>query len=65
MVLSVFVLSCNEDNDDANFNHPQNVNATFSFTHNWDGAKVSNAEFNSIQFINANSDNLSMKNYAI
>ena len=50
------LLSCHNDNDDVT----TQVNATFNFTHNWDGASVTNANFNTIQYTNANGEQLSI-----
>ena len=52
----LLLISCSEDNDD-NINQ---VNATFSFTHSWDGLSVSNADFNNIKYTNANGEQLSI-----
>lgn len=38
----------------------EEVNTTFNFTHNWDGTAVSNTNFNSIQYNNANGEELSI-----
>ncbi len=50
------LVSCHKDNDDT----ITQVNATFNFTHNWDGASVSNVNFNTIQYTNANGEQLSI-----
>lgn len=50
------VASCSEDNDD----NTTQVNTTFNFTHNWDGASVSNTNFNTIQYTNANGEQMSI-----
>lgn len=52
----LLLISCSEDNDD-NINQ---VNATFNFTHNWDGISISNADFNIIKYTNANGEQLSI-----
>lgn len=54
---SLLILACSEDNDDT---VTRVVNATFNFTHNWDGTSVSNANFNTIQYTNANGEQLSI-----
>ena len=46
--------SCNKDND------VSQVQITFKFSHNWDGTAVSNANFNSIIYTNANGEDLSI-----
>lgn len=57
-IVFVFLLitSCSEDNDDTT----TQANITFNFTHNLDGASVSNVNFNSIQYTNANGEQLSI-----
>ena len=49
-------LSCT-NNDDGN----NTVNATFNFTHHWDGTAITNANFNNIQYTNANGESLSIE----
>jgi len=46
--------SCNNDKD------VSQVQITFKFSHNWDGTAVSNANFNSIIYTNANGEDLSI-----
>lgn len=48
--------SCHEDNDDG----ISQAQITLNFSHNWDGTAVSNTNFNSIIYMNANGDNLSI-----
>ncbi|WOD44762.1 MbnP family protein [Hwangdonia lutea] len=57
-IVFVFLLitSCSEESDDTT----TQANITFNFTHNWDGTPVSNANFNSIQYTNANGEQLSI-----
>ncbi|UKM65830.2 hypothetical protein GSB9_02401 [Flavobacteriaceae bacterium GSB9] len=50
------LLSCSEDADDK---VPQII-TSFKFNHTWDGTEVTNANFNSIQFTNANGEQLSI-----
>lgn len=58
LLLSVLTLSaCHEDNDDK----INLANITFNFNHNWDGSSVTNSDFNSIKFTNANDDQLSIE----
>ena len=52
-------MSCSSDDNDDNI--PQNVMASFSFSHFWDNDEVTNADFNTIQFTNANGDMLSIE----
>ncbi len=59
-IVSIFLIcmlfvSCNSDNDDP----PTSV--SFNFTHNWDGTNVTNSEFNTIQYTNANGQALSIE----
>jgi len=53
LVLYMFT-SCNKDNG------VSQVQITFKFSHNWDGTAVSNANFNSIIYTNANGEDLSI-----
>ena len=48
-------MSCSKDKDDTN------INATFIFTHNWDGTAVTNSDFNTIQYTNSNGEELSIE----
>ncbi len=50
------MLSCNEDKDDK----VSQANVAFNFNHNWDGTPVTNADFNTIKFTNANGEQLSI-----
>jgi hypothetical protein len=56
LILCFLFLSCSEDTE----NNISQVNVTFNFTHNWDGTEVSNANFNTIQYTNANGEQLSI-----
>lgn len=56
----LFIFSCGEDNDD-NINGNNDINTTFNFTHNWDGTNISSADFNTIQYTNANGEQLSIE----
>ncbi|SFZ89726.1 hypothetical protein SAMN05428642_101526 [Flaviramulus basaltis] len=53
----LLILSCSEDKDD----NVSQVSTTFNFTHNWEGTLVTNANFNTIQYINANGEELSIE----
>ena len=55
------IVSCSDDDNNTPNNVPQNVNTTFNFTHNWDGTTVSSADFNNIQFTNANGEEMSIE----
>ncbi len=58
-VLSVFFVlsSCGNDDD----NSLQEADVTFSFNHNWDGTEVTSLDFNTIQYTNANGEELSIE----
>ena len=58
LTICVFIFSCTEDADD---NASQNVSAVFSFSHSWDETAVTNADFNTIQFTNANGEEMSIE----
>jgi hypothetical protein len=61
--LTGIIMSVSCSNSDDN-NGPvvfQDVNFTFNFTHHWDGSNVTNSHFNSIQYTNANGEQLSIE----
>lgn len=51
-------ISCTNDEENIT---SSSVETTFRFTHNWDGATVTSADFNTIQYTNANGDQLSIE----
>ena len=51
------LLSCHTDNDD----NTSQVNIAFNFIHYWDDSKVTNTNFNTIQYTNANGEELSIE----
>ena len=53
-----FVFSCSEDADD---NLSALTSTLFTFSHNWDGTEVTNENFNSFEYTNANGDLLSIE----
>ncbi|WP_055442174.1 MbnP family protein [Lacinutrix himadriensis] len=55
---SILCFSCAEDTDD---NISKNVSAAFKFTHSWNDTPVTNSDFNSIQFTNANGEEMSIE----
>lgn len=55
--LSIFICACSEDDD----NPIPEINTTFKFSHNWDGALITNINFNAIQYANANGELLSIE----
>ena len=57
LLVFLFTISCNEDNDDK----ISQTKIAFNFNHNWDGTTVTNADFNSIKFTNANGNQLSIE----
>lgn len=59
LVLSIFVFtSCSSD--DSNDALPT-TDVVFSFSHNWNGAQVTNADFNNIDYFTENNDELSIE----
>lgn len=56
LIYFAFIFSCSEDSDDM----VSRYNITFNFSHSWDNALITNADFNTIQFTNANGEQLSM-----
>lgn len=57
ILVALGFMSCNNDDDNAT----TNVNTSFNFTHNWDGTAIANSNFNSIQYTNANGEQLSIE----
>ena len=59
LVLSVVLLfaSCSEDGTD----ELPSVSVTFDFSHSWDGQSVTSDDLNTIQFTNANGEELSVQ----
>ena len=56
--IAVFMLfSCETDNDSV----ISQVNTIFNFSHNWDGTLVTNSNFNTIKYTNANGEQLSIE----
>lgn len=58
VLIGVGLSSCAEDLDD---NILTTAKTNFTFTHNWDGTAVTQSDFNSIQFTNANGEQLSIE----
>jgi len=58
-VLGIIVIYSCSNSDDNNIS--QDVNFTFNFTHHWDDVNVTNSDFNSIQYSNANGEQLSIE----
>lgn len=57
LFISLLVItSCSEDNND----EISQANITFNFSHSWDTSKITNTNFNTIQFTNANGEQLSI-----
>lgn len=57
LICFLILFSCHTDNDD----NTSQVNVTFNFIHNWDGTPVSNTDFNTIKFTNANGEQMSIE----
>lgn len=58
LIVAMSFTSCGEDLDD---NLTPQVSTTFTFSHNWDGAPVSNINFNALNYNNANGELLSIE----
>lgn len=62
-LLWVFTLllcaSCSEDEN--NENAVEQVNVTIDFSHSWDGEEVTNADFNTLKYTNANGEQMSIE----
>ncbi len=55
--MCIAFMSCTSDKEDT----INKVSATFNFSHDWDGTNVSNLDFNTIKFTNANGEELSVE----
>ena len=58
LVVFLSITSCSEDNDD---NLKPQALTTFTFSHNWDEAPVTNINFNALNYSNANGEVLSIE----
>ncbi|SHG86843.1 MbnP family protein [Winogradskyella jejuensis] len=58
ILLSLIILSCSDDDTSSNLSQ---ATTTLSFSHNWNGTTVTNADFNTIQFTNQNGEILSIE----
>ena len=57
LITVLLFLSCERDNE----NSISQATTTFNFTHNWDGTLVTNSNFNTIQYTNANGEQMSIE----
>ncbi|MEZ4858963.1 MAG: MbnP family protein [Flavobacteriaceae bacterium] len=57
LMVVIVTVSCKKNDDDAT---PQNVTVDFTFTHNWDGDAIENADFDVLQYNNAHGEQLSL-----
>lgn len=55
-IIFLIITSCHKDNDD----HIFLANITFNFSHNWDDTEVTDTNFNTITYTNANGEQLSI-----
>ena len=60
-ILIIFMPLCFSSCSDDNSSTMTNVNATFNFTHNWDGTEVTSSDFSSIQYTNDNGELISIE----
>jgi hypothetical protein len=61
ITLMVGLFSCSKDNDDTIMPINNERTIILKFTHNWDGTAVTNSDFNSLQFTNANGEMMSIE----
>ena len=61
LVIGSFMILLSCGNDDDTDNQDQEAQVTFSFTHNWDGAQVTSADFNTIRYTNEFGEQLSIE----
>ncbi|TWO32135.1 hypothetical protein E1J38_009925 [Seonamhaeicola sediminis] len=55
LLILLLLLSCSSDDESKTYN------ITLSFSHNWDGTPITNSDFNTIKFTNANNNQLSIE----
>ncbi|GGI56127.1 MbnP family protein [Winogradskyella haliclonae] len=58
LFISLYFASCSDDDNNSGLSP---ASTTLSFSHNWNGTPVSNADFNTIQFTNENGEMLSIE----
>lgn len=56
IAISITFFSCSSDEDTT-----EQVSVTLKFTHNWDGAEVTNQDFNQFKFTNQNGEEISIE----
>ncbi|MCC1483320.1 hypothetical protein J1C55_01845 [Winogradskyella sp. E313] len=56
----LFIVACTSDSENIQ-NTDVTVLTTFNFTHDWDGALVTNSDFNNFQFTNQNGETISIE----
>ena len=66
LLISLITLSACSSSDDSTSPDPTptpitDANIAFSFSHNWDGTAVTNSNFNTIQYTNANGEEMSIE----
>ncbi|WP_418508638.1 MbnP family protein [Corallibacter sp.] len=61
MTVCALFFNCSSDNNVPLNVFESNVNPTFNFTHTWDETSVTNDDFNTISFTNANGDMMSIE----
>ncbi|RZN83292.1 MAG: hypothetical protein EVB12_01935, partial [Winogradskyella sp.] len=57
ILASLCFYSCSDDDAPGE----TNVNATFNFSHNWDGTPVTSSDFNTFQYTNENGETISIE----
>ena len=57
----ILLVSCSNSDDSGDPGVSPDANFTFNFTHYWDDTNVTNLDFNTIQFTNANGEELSIE----
>ncbi|NNE76022.1 MAG: hypothetical protein HKN31_03010 [Pricia sp.] len=58
LLISVFLLSCSNDKS---IETPKSAKVALDFEHSWDDTEVTRDDFNTIQYVNANGDHMSIE----
>lgn len=67
LFLSISILACNSDESDPVIAAPETASVDFTFTQNWEGQEIENADYENTTYMNANGENMTLSklNYLI
>jgi len=61
LIISIITFSACSNSDDSGTNSLDEANIAFSFSHSWNETSVTNSNFNTIQYTNANGEEMSLE----